>query len=71
MRCAATLVAPDGLPKASETGEVLFRDYGVSGIAAFNLSRFVEPGDTLDVYKRQVSALAVFFAGGQRKRVRP
>ena len=47
VRCAATLVAPDGLPKASETGEVLFRDYGVSGIAAFNLSRFVEPGDTL------------------------
>ena len=47
VRCAATLVAPDGLPKASETGEVLFRDYGVSGIAAFNLSRFAEPGDTL------------------------
>lgn len=30
-----------------EVGEVLFRDYGISGIAAFNLSRFVRPGDTV------------------------
>ena len=42
-----TLVGPDGAPKAAETGEVLFRDYGVSGIAVFNLSRFAEPGDLL------------------------
>lgn len=47
VRCTATLVAPDGTPRASETGEALFRDYGVSGIAIFNLSRFAEAGDTL------------------------
>ena len=47
VRCTATLVAPDGTPRASEVGEVLFRDYGVSGIAIFNLSRFAETGDTL------------------------
>ncbi len=47
VRCASTLVGPDGAPKAAETGEVLFRDYGVSGIAVFNLSRFAEPGDLL------------------------
>lgn len=35
--------------KAHETGEVLFRDYGVSGIAIFNLSRFAEAGDTLSI----------------------
>ncbi len=32
-----------------EVGEVMFRKYGVSGIAAFNLSRLVVPGDTLAV----------------------
>lgn len=47
VRCTATLVAPDGMPCASEAGEVLFRDYGISGIAIFNLSRFAEVGDTL------------------------
>ncbi len=30
-----------------ETGELMFRDYGASGVAIFNMSRFVEPGDTL------------------------
>ena len=44
VRCAVTLAGPDGAPKA---GELLFRDYGVSGIAVFNLSRFAEPGDRL------------------------
>lgn len=33
--------------KACETGEVLFRDYGVSGIAIFNLSRFARRNDVL------------------------
>lgn len=47
VRCAVTLAGPDGAPKARETGELLFRDYGVSGIAVFNLSRFAEPGDRL------------------------
>ena len=32
-----------------EGGEVMFRKYGVSGIAAFNLSRLAEPGDVLAV----------------------
>lgn len=35
--------------KAREVGEVLFREYGVSGIAAFDLSRFAEPGDVLSI----------------------
>jgi predicted Rossmann fold flavoprotein len=32
-----------------ETGEVLFRSYGVSGIAIFNLSRFASPGQELSL----------------------
>ncbi len=32
-----------------EVGEVMFRKYGVSGIAVFNLSRLAEPGDVLAV----------------------
>lgn len=47
VRCAVTLAGPDGAPKAREAGELLFRDYGVSGIAVFNLSRFARPGDAL------------------------
>lgn len=47
VRCVATLAAPDGAPRAAEAGEILFRDYGVSGIAAFNLSRVARPGDAL------------------------
>lgn len=38
-----------GALKARETGEVLFRDYGVSGIAVFDLSRFAEAGDVLSL----------------------
>lgn len=34
---------------AREVGEVMFRKYGVSGIAAFNLSRLMQPGDQLAV----------------------
>lgn len=33
----------------SEKGEVLFRSGGVSGIVAFNASRYAEPGDLLEV----------------------
>ena len=47
VRCTAALADPDGAPRAAEAGEVLFRDYGVSGIAVFNLSRFARPGDAL------------------------
>ena len=34
---------------AREEGELLFRAYGVSGIAVFNLSRFAQRGDVLSV----------------------
>lgn len=40
---ALTLVQ-DGAVRAREEGEVLFRAYGVSGIAAFNLSRHLHAG---------------------------
>lgn len=33
----------------TETGEVLFRPYGISGIVAFNASRRVHAGDTLEM----------------------
>ncbi|HSK47146.1 MAG TPA: aminoacetone oxidase family FAD-binding enzyme, partial [Coriobacteriia bacterium] len=48
VKCAATLfagVAEDdtgGEPIATERGELLFRDYGVSGIMIFDLSRYLE-----------------------------
>lgn len=35
----------DGVVRAVETGEVMFRKFGLSGIAAFNLSRLMAPGD--------------------------
>lgn len=38
-----------GALKAREAGEILFREYGVSGIAAFDLSRFAEAGDVLSI----------------------
>ena len=46
VRCWATLER-DGAPLAQECGEVLFRKYGLSGIAIFNLSRIAQPGDTV------------------------
>lgn len=49
VRCSVALFSSDGSQKAKESGEVLFRDYGVSGIAVFNLSRFAEPGDVLHI----------------------
>ncbi len=45
VQCAVSLESPDGRVKAREAGEVLFRDYGVSGIAVFDLSRHAEAGD--------------------------
>ncbi len=40
----------DDVQEGPETrGEVLFRDYGISGIAAFDMSRFVRPGQTVFV----------------------
>lgn len=49
VRCCVSLVGADGAEKARESGEVLFRDYGVSGIAVFNLSRFARPDDKLRI----------------------
>ncbi len=37
-------------PFASESGELLFRDYGVSGIVVFDMSRHVKPGDYLSIH---------------------
>ena len=45
VQCAIALESPEGGVKAREEGEVLFRDYGISGIAAFDVSRHAEPGD--------------------------
>ena len=36
-------------PHMIEKGEVLFRSYGLSGIAVFNLSRTAEPGDVIEI----------------------
>lgn len=44
VRCVASLKR-DGEIVASEQGELLFRDYGVSGVCVFNLSRLAKPGD--------------------------
>lgn len=37
----------DGAPLWTETGEVLFRPFGISGVVVFNLSRRTRPGDTV------------------------
>lgn len=47
VQCAVSLESPDGSVKAREAGEVLFRDYGVSGIAVFDLSRHAEASDRI------------------------
>lgn len=55
VRCAAALLTgagPDntgGAAIAAETGELLFRDYGLSGIMVFDLSRHIQPGCTLSI----------------------
>ena len=46
---AALTLLRDARAVAHERGEVLFRPYGISGIAAFNLSRRIQPGDTLEL----------------------
>ncbi len=48
VRCGVHLLR-GGKLVATEVGELLFRDYGASGVAVFNLSRLAEPGDTLSV----------------------
>ena len=50
---------------------MLFRDYGVSGIAVFNLSRFAEPGDLLliDLLPAVPAAECEGFLHTRRKRL--
>ena len=48
VRCGVHL-SRGGQSVATEIGELLFRDYGVSGVAVFNLSRLARPGDSLSV----------------------
>ena len=54
VKCAATLlVGADGVTGgtavATERGELLFRDYGVSGIMVFDLSRHLEEGCIISI----------------------
>jgi predicted Rossmann fold flavoprotein len=49
VRCAATLLDSAGEPVATERGELLFRDYGVSGVMVFDLSRFLDLGRLLSI----------------------
>ena len=49
VRCEASLVGKDERVLATERGELLFREYGVSGIMVFDLSRFLEPGCVLSI----------------------
>ena len=71
VRCAVTLAGPDGAPKAREAGELLFRDYGVSGIAVFNLSRFAEPGARLlvDLLPQMTEGDCAGFLHARRRRL--
>ncbi len=70
VRCIVRLERA-GNPVAAERGELLFRDYGVSGVAVFNLSRHARPGDALaidflpDVPAQQVE----HFLAARRKRM--
>jgi len=55
VRCAATLLVgvdednAGGDPVATERGELLFRDYGVSGIMIFDLSRYLGSGCVISI----------------------
>lgn len=47
--CDSSVRRCDSQIVSRETGEVLFRKYGVSGIAVFNLSRLAQPGDAISI----------------------
>lgn len=49
VRCAASLLDATDEPLARERGELLFRDYGVSGIMILDLSRFYAEASTLSI----------------------
>lgn len=46
VKCRLSLLAAGGGELFSQEGELLFRDYGISGIVTFNASRFAQPGCT-------------------------
>lgn len=48
VKCAVTLLR-GGQTVITSRGELLFRDYGVSGIVVFDLSRYARPGDVLSL----------------------
>jgi len=48
-RGTISLVHPDG-ERRTESGEILFTEYGVSGICAMQLGRFARPGDRLEIH---------------------
>lgn len=48
VKCKASLLR-EGNVISNEAGEVLFRKYGISGIAAFNLSREAKQGDVVSL----------------------
>ena len=48
VEAACTLLRGDH-PLTGQHGELLFRPYGISGIAAFNLSRHANAGDALEI----------------------
>ncbi len=70
LRCAVRLMR-EGELLAVEAGEVLFRDYGLSGVAIFNLSRIARAGDVLalDVLPGESDASAKELLLGRRKRM--
>lgn len=58
VQCAASVYGPKAAsacapgaaqPDDTEVGELLFREYGVSGVMVFDLSRFIEHGSTLSI----------------------
>ncbi|MCD8316971.1 MAG: NAD(P)/FAD-dependent oxidoreductase, partial [Eggerthellaceae bacterium] len=56
---------------AKEDGEVLFRKYGISGIAAFNLSRLIRRNDiiVLDLFPKMASSDLAEFLKGRAKQL--
>ena len=70
LRCGVHLQR-DGKTLATEKGEVLFRDYGLSGVAIFNLSREACTGDRLiiDVLPDDSEGAVKEFLLARRKRM--
>ena len=60
VRCAGSVLDSAGAVLATERGELLFRDYGVSGIMVLDLSRVARPGSTISLdFFPDVDALAM------------